>query len=90
MLNRLTAKATGLEVMTGSTESATVGNFAIQLAALEGNYTDGSGVSAKAVSEWARALSEQPGDTPGIGATGNIIPDHSAEKIQRPIGKALV
>lgn len=90
VLNRLTAKATGLEVMTGSTESATVGNFAIQLAALEGNYTDGRGVNAKAVSEWARALSEQPGDTPGTGAPGNIIPAHTVEKIQRPNGKALV
>ena len=90
VLNRLTAEATGLEVTTGSTESATVGNFAIQLAALEGNYTDGSGVTAKAVSEWARALSRQPGDTPGIGATRNIIPGHAAEKIQRPTGKALV
>jgi rhamnulokinase len=90
VLNRLTAKATGLEVLTGSTESATVGNFAIQLAALEGNYTDGRGVAAKAVSEWARALSEQPGDTPEIGATGTIIPGHTVEKIQRPTGKALV
>src|SRR6266481_1188884 len=44
LLNRLTAKATGLEVLTGSTESATVGNFAIQLASLEGNYTNGIGV----------------------------------------------
>ena len=35
LLNRLTAKATGLEVLTGPTESATVGNFAIQLASLE-------------------------------------------------------
>jgi len=46
-------------------------------------------VPAKAVSEWARALSGPPGDAPGTGATGNIIPGH-AEKIQRPTGKALV
>ena len=62
MLNRLTAKATGLQVLTGSSESATVGNFAIQLAALDGNYTDGIGVTAKAVAEWAGILAAQPID----------------------------
>jgi rhamnulokinase len=35
-LNRLTAEATGLPVSCGVVESSTVGNFAIQLAALEG------------------------------------------------------
>ena len=35
LLNRLTAERTGLEVITGSPESATLGNFAIQLAAPE-------------------------------------------------------
>ena len=60
VLNRLTAKATGLQVLTGSTESATVGNFAIQLAALEGNYTNGTGVTADAVAEWAGVLSASP------------------------------
>ena len=34
-LNRLTREATGLEVFRGSPESSTVGNFAVQLAALE-------------------------------------------------------
>lgn len=90
LLNRLTANATGLEVLTGSTESATVGNFAIQLAALEGNYTDGIGVTARAVSEWASVLSEASGGTLGTSAAGNIIPSHATEKIQRPTGKALV
>ncbi|WP_263384437.1 rhamnulokinase [Granulicella arctica] len=50
-LNRLTAEATGLEVLRGSTESSTVGNFAVQLAVL-----DGEGVSAEAVSQWAGVL----------------------------------
>jgi rhamnulokinase len=60
LLNQLTAKAAGLEVLTGSTESTTVGNFAIQLAALNGDYTDCTGVAAKAVAEWAGILAAQP------------------------------
>jgi rhamnulokinase len=35
MLNRLTAEATGLEVVRAGTECSTTGNFAVQLAALE-------------------------------------------------------
>ena len=35
LLNRLTAQRTGLEIILGSTESATIGNFAVQMAALE-------------------------------------------------------
>lgn len=35
-LNRLTAEATGLEVFCGVVESSTIGNFAVQLATLEG------------------------------------------------------
>jgi rhamnulokinase len=57
VLNRLTAQRTGLEVMLGSPESSTVGNFAIQLAALEG---DGSGVSQEAVTRWASVLASSP------------------------------
>jgi rhamnulokinase len=34
LLNRLTASATNLEVRCGAVESSTVGNFAVQLAAL--------------------------------------------------------
>jgi len=79
LLNRLTAKATGLEVLPGSTESTTVGNFAVQLAALDGDYTDATGVSAGAVARWAHILAKQPilaqnirarkvdGTQPGIG-----------------------
>jgi len=95
VLNRLTARATGLEVLTGSTESATVGNFAIQLAALEGNCTDDKGVTAQAVSEWARILAAQPGNAPeidarGIEAPGKASPGHKVKEVQRPTGKALV
>jgi rhamnulokinase len=60
LLNQLTARAAGLEVMTGSTESATVGNFAIQLAALEGQYTNRTGVAAEGVAAWASVLASQP------------------------------
>jgi len=84
VLNQLTARATGLQVLTGPTESATVGNFAIQLAALEGKYTNEIGVAADAVAEWAGILADQP-----IDAIGNTIPVHRVEKIQRPNGKAL-
>ena len=60
LLSQLTAKATGLEVLAGSTESTTVGNFAIQLAALEGDYSNGIGVSASAVAKWACVLTAEP------------------------------
>jgi rhamnulokinase len=53
LLNRLTAVATGLRVYPGSPESSTIGNFAIQLAALEGDRNTAIGVSAEAVAHWA-------------------------------------
>jgi rhamnulokinase len=86
VLNQLTARATGLQVLTGSTESATVGNFAIQLAALDGKYTNEVGVMANAVAEWAAILANQPGDAHAL---GNTIPVHRVQEIQRPNGKAL-
>ena len=86
MLNQLTARATGLQVLTGSTESATVGNFAIQLAALEGKYTNDVGVAANAVAEWAAILADPACDAY---SPGNTIPVHRVEEIQRPNGKAL-
>ena len=50
MLNRLTAAASGLEVVRGAVESSTLGNFAVQIAALE------SSADADTVAEWAAAL----------------------------------
>jgi rhamnulokinase len=55
LLNRLTEKATGLEVKCGAVESSTVGNFAIQLAVLEGDTTK-AGVKPAAVAKWAAKL----------------------------------
>jgi rhamnulokinase len=52
LLNRLTARATNLEVRTGAVESSTVGNFAVQLAALETARAD-----AATVAHWAQQLS---------------------------------
>jgi rhamnulokinase len=55
-LNRLTAERTGLEVIRGSIESTTIGNFAIQLGALQGDWNPTTGVSAPAVAKWAEEL----------------------------------
>ncbi len=52
-LNRLTAEATGLQVFRGSPESSTVGNFAVQMAALDGSRDPMTGVYAEQVSRWA-------------------------------------
>jgi len=53
LLNRLAAERTGLEVLLGSTESTTLGNFAIQMAVLQGSWNDTTGVDASAVGQWA-------------------------------------
>ncbi|MGI4854478.1 MAG: rhamnulokinase [Janthinobacterium lividum] len=50
VLNRLTSKATGLEVIRGAVESSTLGNFAVQMATLE------SSADADTIAEWAREL----------------------------------
>ncbi len=55
-LNRLTQEATGLEVSRGSAESSTVGNFAVQLAVLEGSRDAMTGAYAEQVSRWAGLL----------------------------------
>jgi rhamnulokinase len=52
-LNRLTKEATGLELFRGAAESSTVGNFAVQLAVLEGSRDAVTGVYAEQVSRWA-------------------------------------
>src|SRR5579885_728423 len=50
-LNRLTSEATGLELVCGVPESPTVGNFAVQLAVLEG-----AAGSCERIAYWADAL----------------------------------
>jgi rhamnulokinase len=57
LLNRLTAQRTGLEVILGSPESTTIGNFSVQMAALEQSQSPLVGVSASAVASWAERLS---------------------------------
>jgi rhamnulokinase len=59
LLNRLAAERAGIEVILGSTESTTVGNFAVQLAALQGDSTPSTGVSANSVAQWAKRLISQ-------------------------------
>lgn len=59
LLNRLTQQATGLEVICGAQESTTVGNFAIQMAALDGLHAGvvrQSPVTHLAVAHWAGVL----------------------------------
>jgi rhamnulokinase len=48
LLNRLTQEATGLEVFCGYVESATIGNFALQLAEEKGSKAE--------IAQWARTL----------------------------------
>lgn len=57
-LNRLTHQATGLEIHRGAPESSTIGNFAVQLAALEGSRDAVTGAYAETVSRWAGLLIE--------------------------------
>jgi rhamnulokinase len=56
-LNRLTAERTGLEVLSGSSECSTLGNFAIQIAALHGEGNSSKGVNAGSVAHYAKLLS---------------------------------
>ena len=56
-LNQLTARRSGLEVLLGSVESATVGNFAVQMAAEERDESRSAGVRVEAVAQWAERLS---------------------------------
>ena len=85
----LREKETGLRVLTGSTESATVGNLAIQRAQLDGSYTHEAGVTANALAEWASLLSQQPIAALEIEAPGNTLAPNKAQEVQRPTGKAL-
>ncbi|MHB1743338.1 MAG: rhamnulokinase [Acidobacteriaceae bacterium] len=68
LLNQLTQQTTGLQLICGAQESSTLGNFSIQLAALErmhgnsaGEYRGGveqNGVDDEAVSLWAGMLAD--------------------------------
>ena len=55
-LNRLTAEATGLEILCGSAESSTIGNFAVQLATLESSVPASSTEFSHVVREWSVRL----------------------------------
>lgn len=60
LLNRLTQRATGMQVIVAAQESSTVGNFSVQLAALEQMHVAGAslaGVEHDAVAHWAAVLS---------------------------------
>jgi len=68
-LNRLTAEATKLEVYRGSPESSTVGNFAVQLATLEGSRDPITGAYAEPVARWAGLFIEALDTAPTPEAT---------------------
>jgi len=59
-LNRLTAERTGLDVHCGSSEASTIGNFAVQMAALAAGRNGPSGVAAAEVAAHAKALASVP------------------------------
>jgi rhamnulokinase len=58
LLNRLTAERTGLEVLLGSAESSTLGNFAIQLASLQESWNETTGVVVSEVARLVEQLAE--------------------------------
>ena len=56
LLNQIARQRTGLEIILGSVESTTIGNFAIQMAALQQNRDSSIGVSATSVASWAEQI----------------------------------
>src|SRR6266436_5872326 len=56
LLNQIARKRTGLEIILGSVESTTIGNFAIQMAALQQNRDSSTGVSSTSVASWAEHI----------------------------------
>ena len=56
VLNQLTAQRTGLEIILGAVESSTIGNFAVQMAALEHGESS-TGVTVNSVAKWAGHMS---------------------------------
>jgi rhamnulokinase len=80
LLNHLTQQATGLELICGAQESSTLGNFSVQLAALEQMHTTGvsrDGVEHDAVARWAGVLASRAADT------------HSTDGIRQPCAAIL-
>jgi rhamnulokinase len=65
VLNRLTAQRTGLEIILGAAESSTVGNFAVQLATFEPDWTPSRGVTSDSVAKWAKELTSHSLAAPG-------------------------
>jgi rhamnulokinase len=65
-LNRLTAEATRLEVFRGAPESSTIGNFAVQLATLEGSRDAVTGAYAEPVARWAGLFIEAIDSIPPV------------------------
>ncbi len=60
LLNRLTQRATEKQLIVGAQESSTLGNFSVQLAALEQMHATGAGrygVEHDSVARWAAVLS---------------------------------
>ena len=60
-LNQLLQEPSGLKVIRGPIECSTIGNAAIQLAALEGRTGSNFGVSREAVAEWSHRLAALEG-----------------------------
>jgi rhamnulokinase len=58
LLSQLTEQATGLPVSAGEAEGSTLGNFAVQLAALEAGPNQSP--SAGAIRDWANRLTPRP------------------------------
>ncbi len=56
LLNQITGQRTGLEIILGSAESTTIGNFAVQMAALQEDQASSTGITAKAVAGWAEQI----------------------------------
>lgn len=77
LLNQLTSRATGLPVLCGSVESSTLGNFAVQLAALQFGSAN-----SDAIAHWAHTLA--------MTATHPNIPTHQHSNAPSPVSQSDV
>ncbi|MEO6828270.1 MAG: FGGY-family carbohydrate kinase, partial [Acidobacteriaceae bacterium] len=83
LLNRLTEQATGLPLIVGAPESSTIGNFSVQLAALEQIQNDGvrqNGVEHDAVARWAAVLCSPLSNSPVPAAARPVYTTQSVGK----------